>query len=390
MNLSKIRQDTDGFLHVVHLNSAGCSLPPNSIRDTVIDYLQEEALFGGYEMEAKYRDDLEAVYDSIAQFIHAKNTEIALVKNATVAWNMALYSIDWQKGDEIITTEYSYSSNFINFLKLQKERGIVIKIVSTDLLGNIDLDQMNRLVSPKTKLIALTWVPTNSGIINPAVEVGKIAQEKEVMYLLDACQTVGQLPVNVQELNCSFLSATGRKFLRAPRGTGFLYVNENVLEKVNPIWLDTYAADWTTVGGYVIRKTARKFENWENNKALRLGLGKAVEYAMEVGIEDSWARIQNLSAYCRNKLAELPDIQLLDPGTNKSGIITLTHRSISPSILQQFLQKNKINTSVSRKQGALLDAQKRGLENMLRISVHYFNLEEEVDLLVESLYKKKK
>ena len=199
------------------------------------------------------------------------------------------------------------------------------------------------------------------------------------MYLLDACQSIGQMPINVEKIGCDILSATGRKYLRAPRGTGFLYVKENLIEKLEPPFLDLHAATWIDKDSFEIRNDARRFENWECNYAGKVGLGAAVDYAMDLGLEAIWTRIQNLSSNLRNSLNEIPKVSVHDLGKNKCGIVTFTVNGISAEKLYEKLSNLRINTSVSISEYARLDMAERNLKSILRASLHYFNTEEEIE-----------
>lgn len=385
--IQQFRRETDGTQHVVHLNNAGAALPPNVVRDRVINYLQEEALYGGYEIAAKYAEELQEVYQHIARFIHCSPTEIALTENATVSFNLAFSSIPFQAGDIILTTEVEYGSNFINYLKAKKEKGVEIQLIPTDEAGGVDPAALAQLINDRVKLISITHLPTNGGLVNPAKAIGEIAKQHGILYLLDSCQSLGQLPMDVRELGCSILTGTGRKFLRGPRGTGFLYVNQEVIAQLIPPFLDNQSASWQTKDQYQIHPAAQRFENWENSKALRLGLATAIQYAQDIGMEKIWQRIQYLADYARQNLEALPEVDLYDRGKVQGGIITFRHQRLAPPDLQQLLLKHKINTSVAMQQVTLIDMQQRNLDTLNRASVHYYNTEEEVDQLIKVLQK---
>ncbi len=385
--IARFRAETDGVQHVNHLNNAGAALTPNKVRDRVLDYLKEEALQGGYESAAKHHEELQASYEHIAQFINAKSSEIALLENATVAWNMAFSSIPFKAGDIILTTEVEYGSNFINYLKAKKEKGVVLQIIPEDEQGNIDLLALEKMIHDRVRLISVTHMPTSGGIVNPAKEIGELAAKHGILYLLDSCQSIGQLPMDVQQLKCSFLTATGRKFLRAPRGTGFLYVNANIIDQLSPPFLDQHAAVWQKEDQYQMHPGAQRFENWENNKALQLGLSSAVQYAQEIGMENIWKQIQYLANYCRAALSELKQVEILDRGKHLGGIVTFRHQKMAPFELQALLLESKINTSVSVQRSTLLDLKKRNIETLNRASIHYYNTTSEVDQLIQVLQK---
>jgi len=381
--IQELREATEGFNHVIHLNSAGASLPPNIVRDTVIDYLKEEALSGGYELHRQRAKELEATYDSIAKLINAFSSEIALVENATAAWNAAFYAIDWQPEDEVICNQGDYASNYLAYLHHPAKP--IIKVIPNKENGDLDLEAFERMVTAKTKLVSITHMATNSGYLAPAEEIGLICYQKGVLYLLDACQTVGQYPIDVAEIHCDMLSATGRKYLRGPRGTGFLYVRRKNLPILRPAMIDLHSAEWTGEHSYEIRSDARMFENWEGNRANQVGLKVAADYANEIGLEAIWERVQKLSQYARKKLEDFEKVHCHDEGSVLGGIISFTVEGYSALQVQDYLHLNGVNISWNGKPNTYLDMKAKGLDEIARCSVHYYNNEEEIDRFIELL-----
>ncbi len=372
------RRDTPASKERLHFNNAGAALMPESVLATVINHLQLEAKIGGYEAANQEAARLEKVYQSIAQLINCQLDEIAVVENATRAWDMAFYSLPLKAGDRILTAANEYASNYIAFLQMAKLRGVEIEIVENDQYGQIDLTRLQEKIDDKVKLIALTHVPTNGGLINPAAAVGKLAKEHKITYLLDACQSVGQLAIDVEEIGCDLLSATGRKYLRGPRGTGFLYVRKSILEKLEPPFLDLHAAEWSSRNQYKMRPDARRFENWECNVAAKLGLGQAIDYALNLGLSNIEQRVISLAKQLRVALAALPSVKVQDLGENKCGIVTFTVAGYSALEVKAFLASKAINVAASTLSGTRIDMENRGLSDLVRASVHYYNSEEEI------------
>jgi cysteine desulfurase / selenocysteine lyase len=386
INLRRWRAETPGCQNVVHLNNAGSSLPPLAVRDAVTGHLQREAQYGGYEAAELAAAALERVYTSIGTLIGADPSEIALVENATRAWDMAFYSIPFLRGDRIVTGVSEYASNYLAFLQLRAAKDVEIVVVPDDDGGEIDLGALARTVDERTRLIAITHVPTNGGVVNPAAEVGRIANEHGVLYLLDACQSVGQLRVDVRDIGCDFLSATGRKYLRGPRGTGFLYARAATTADRHPPFIDLHAATWTATDSYELRADARRFENWESYGAGRLGLGAAADYALAVGIDKIEARIRELASRLRAALAEIAGLTICDEGRRPSGIVTFSHDRLEADRIRHQLRAQQINTWVSRKPSTRLDYEHRQLPDLVRASVHYFNTDGELDQLARALH----
>jgi len=385
IDIVKVRRDTPATAKIVHLNNAGAALPPQPVVAAQIAHIQREAEIGGYEAADEAQGRVANIYASIARLIGAGADEIALVENATVGWDMAFYAVPLQKGDRILTAQAEYSSNYIAFLQRQRQIGFSIEVIPNTPTGEIDVDALARMIDGRVKLIAVTHVPTNGGLVNPAAEIGAIARQHGIMYLLDACQSVGQMPVDVNEMACDLLSATGRKYLRGPRGSGFLYVNRKVLDRLEPPFLDNHAANWTAPETYELRPDARRFENWENNYAAQLGLGAAVDYTLDLGLENIAARIDSLAALLRQRLSAIPGVTIADIGRRKCGIVSMHLSGKDSSALRTTLRQRGFNCSVSTPASTLLDATARRLPEVLRASVHYYNTEEEIERFTSEL-----
>ncbi len=384
-SVEAVRRDTPGVEGVIHLNNAGAALPPRVVVDTVVAHLGREAEIGGYEAAAEAADREEAVYGSIAAMIGAAPSRIALIENATRAWDMAVYGYPFQPGDRVLTARAEYASNVIALLQLRDRVGIEIVLVDDDEHGQVSLDRLEAELDRGAAMVALTHVPTNGGLVNPAEAVGALCAAHDVFYVLDACQSVGQVPVDVTVIGCDVLSATGRKYLRAPRGTGFLYVSDRALERLVPPFLDLHAATWTGVDTYEIRDDARRFENWETSHATKLGLGAAVDYALALGPESTWSRIEALGAALRERLGAVDGVTVHDKGERRGGIVTFMVSDRTAEEVKAGLTDQGINTSVSPAAWGHFDLPERGLPALVRASVHYYNTDEELDALVAAL-----
>ncbi|MAZ02324.1 MAG: aminotransferase [Sneathiella sp.] len=385
LDIDKLRAETPGTGTRTHFNNAGAALMPLPVYEAVRDHLDLELAIGGYEAQARAKAAYERTYDAIAELINCDRSEIALVENATVGWQMAFYGMRFEAGDRILTAEAEYAANVIVYLQVAKRTGVKIDFVPSDDSGQMDVAALESMIDDRVKLISVTHVPTNGGLINPAAEIGKIARRHGIPYLLDACQAVGQIPVDVEEIGCDMLSVTGRKYLRGPRGTGFLYVRKGFMDKLEPPFLDMHGAEWTSLDGYTMRPDARRFENWEDNVAAIIGLGAAVDYLLDLGIEETSQRLCALAATAREKLAALPAITVQDIGAKKGGIVTFTHGKKSAGEIKELLAEKAINVSVTRLSSTRFDLEKRGLESMVRASFHYYNTEEEIDQLIAAL-----
>lgn len=385
MDVARLRAETPGCAKVVHLNNAGSALPTQRTLDATLDHLRLEAEIGGYEAAAREHDRIEAFYPSVATLIGARPDEIAFIENATRAWDMAFYSLAFAPGDRILTCRSEYSSNYISYLQVARKTGAEIVTIPDDTHGQIDVKALAERIDGRTKLISINHVPTQGGLVNPAAEVGRVALAAGVPYLLDACQTVGQIPIDVAAIGCDFLSATGRKYLRGPRGTGFLYARRETTAHLEPIFLDNHAARWTGATTYEVRPDARRFENWERYYGGVLGLAAAVDQANALGVDAIWTRIQALSTTLRQRLARIPGVTLTDLGEVKCGIVTFTVDQSNHDAIRTALRARDINVSISTKFSSRLDMDGRGLETVIRASVHIYNTEDELDRFVAAL-----
>ena len=383
--IQALRAATRGTGEYIHFNNAGSSMPPDSTLDTVIRYLQEEASHGGYETEAKYGAGLRDVYALIGKLINADPDEIAIVENASYGWHLAFNGIDFRAGDEVITSEMEYVSNHLGFLNVKKTHDIRVTVIPNDADGNFDLRALENAINAKTRLIAITHIPSTAGNILPVEAIGQIARRHNILYLVDACQSVGQLPLDVEAIGCDMLAVTGRKYLRAPRGTGFVYVRKNIQDKLRLFFIDGHSIASVTENSFVLLDNARRFELYEKNRALMLGLGAAVQYALDLGLGRIEERIGHLAGVLRTRLAAIPGVMVHDKGDRLSGIVTFSVAGIEAQKVKASLQEKKINVSVGNAQNTLVYMNRHHLVTVVRASVHYYNTEQEIDTLCSAI-----
>lgn len=387
--VAAIRDATPGCREdLIHLNHAGSSLPDQSVLDTQLDHLRREATIGGYEAAAEAVDREAAVYDSVAALLGADRRSIARMEHATAAWNAAFWSIPMRAGQRIITHDHDYGANWIAFLRASERFGVDIDRIPSDTHGQIDLDRLAAALEhpDDVALVSLAWVPTSGGLVNPAAAVGGLTCAAGVPFLLDACQGVGHLDIDVQTIGCDFLSGTGRKYLRGPRGSGFLYVADAMLERCTPAQPDHHGAEWVALGRYELAPDASRYEYWEYNHAAWLGLGAAIDVAQRLGVD----RIQRTVATRANELrAACADagFAVHDQGIAKCGIVTISHPRLAAPDAVAALRQLGVNTSSTFAGSARADMEARGLSPLLRLSVHCTTTPDEIDRTIRLLEK---
>lgn len=385
IDIDQARKDTPGIGNSIHLLACGSALMPQCVVDAVIDHTKLESQIGGYEAQAQQAERLAGVYDLVARHIGASPREIALMENATVAWCHAFYALPLKPGTRILTCEAEYAANYVAFLQRAKRDDLKIEVVPSDAQGALDIDALEKTIDEDVGLIAITWIPTNGGLVNPAARVGKIAKSHGVPYLLDACQAAGQMRIDVTELGCDFLSATGRKYLRGPRGTGFLYVKNSWLDSLEPAMIDHFGAPWNERNRYTLRDDARRFETWENSYALRAGLGAAIAYADHVGMGTIQERVSLLAEKTRSFLSEQSKIEVRDIGQERCGIVSFSVEGSEPHSIVGKMAEAGFAIGASTPSSTRIDSEKRNLPTLLRIAPHYYNTESEIECAIGHL-----
>jgi cysteine desulfurase / selenocysteine lyase len=385
IDVEAARADTPGVKEVVHLNNAGAALPPTPVVRAVQEHIALEARIGGYEAEERGHEQVERVYGAAGRLLGCEPAEIAFVENATRAWDMAFYSFEFGPGDRILTCASEYVSNYVAFLHVAGRTGASIEVIPDDDDGQVSVEALERILDERVKLIAITHVPTNGGLVNPAQAIGRVANAAGVPFLLDACQSAGQLRLDVDELGCDLLSLTGRKYLRGPRGTGLLYARLEVAQRLHPPMVDLHAAPWVASGRYELRPDARRFENWECNFAGKVGLGVAIDYALSIGMDAIERRVGALAETLREMLDRIDGVIVRDLGRKRCGIVSFTVAGVEPEALRGHLAHRAVNVWCADVASTRIDMERRGVAAFVRASVHYYNTEDELELLCREI-----
>lgn len=385
--LARWRADTPGSERVIHLNNAGAALQPAAVRDAVLRHLELEQEIGGYEAADARLDALRDAYEAVGRLIGASGRNVAMQQSSTVAFAQAFAAFDLRRGDLILTSRADYASNQIMYLALSRRVGVEVVRAPDAPEGGIDPQAVRELIRRRRPtLLALSWIPTNSGLVQPAEPIGEICREADIPYILDACQAVGQMPVDVGRLHCDYLAAATRKFMRGPRGVGFLYVSDRALEAgAYPLTVDMHGADWTDPETFALKPDARRFEQWEISHALVLGAGAAAGYALEVGIGKARERSWALAASVRERLAEMDGIRVLDRGPSLCAIATAELGGRNAEQVKLALRARGINTSSPLREDAVIDMDEKRAASAIRISPHYYNTADEIDRALAAL-----
>ena len=385
IDVARVRAETPGCESVVHFNNAGSSLPPRPVVDAVVDYLRLEESMGGYEAHDHAAEQLDRVYGAASDLLGCSPGEIAFTANASDSWWRAFSSIELEPGDRVLLGHSEFQTNAFGLMQAAG-RGVELEIVPNDSSGEIDLDALDRLLDDRVKLVSLTHISMANGAIQPAAQVGAMARSAGAIFLLDSCQAAGQLPLDVDELGCDFLTFTGRKFVRGPRGTGILYSRESVIERLGETpFVDGRSAEWLDGMAYEYQPGARRFEFGEQNFAGKAGLAVAIDYALDIGIGTIRTCVAELADELREALAGLDGVAVHDEGTQRSGIVTFTVDGTTSAEVKSHLSANGFNVSAPGRRNAQLDLGVRGLDSIVRAGVHYFNTSAEVERLVAAV-----
>ncbi|OOV92282.1 MULTISPECIES: aminotransferase class V-fold PLP-dependent enzyme [Pseudomonas] len=385
LQVQHLREATPGCQSgIVHFNHAGASLPSQATLDAIIDQLQREARDGPMEAGEQGAVLVEKARRAAGQLLNAPASSIAFASSGSTAWSMAFQALGpWQPGDRILVGRHEWGGNLAS-MELAVQAGARVEVIPCDASGAACPVALEAMLDAKVKLIDLTWLPANGGLINPAQAIGDVARRHTIPYFIDAGQAVGQLPVDVQALQCDVLKSAGRKHLRGPRGTALLYIRPEFLPHLNPAQRDVFSAPWTAEG-FDLRNDARRFETSEVSFALLAGLGNALHEINQLGSERVWQRVLQTSARIREALRQIPGISLHDLGNTHSGLIAFNLAGWDSFELKQRLGLKRINIGANGVAYTPLDMQARGLSSVARISVSPLNTNDEIELLVKAL-----
>jgi selenocysteine lyase/cysteine desulfurase len=379
MDIAALRAQTPGCTGRIHLNNAGAALLAQPTIDAMTSHLRLETEIGGYEAADQVQEQVAAVYAALAELVGGQAGEIALFDNATHAWNAAFYSVPLRPGDQILTGRSEYGSNVLAYWQIAERTGAEVVVVPNDEHGQLDVAALARLAGARTKVIGVSHVPTSGGLVQPATAIGRIARDCGALYLLDATQSAGQLPLDVAAIGCDLLTGTGRKFLRGPRGTGFLWVRTAALDRLDPFVAEIESATWDGHHGFAWAAGARRFASWEHSYVNVLGLGAAVRQALDLGLDAIGQRCTALGARLRDQLGDLPGVSTHDLGQARCAIVTAKIGNMPATAAAAALRQAGVNVTTTVPEHSQLDTEVRPVHPLVRLSPHYYNTEAEID-----------
>ena len=385
IDINVMRADTPGCENVVHLSNAGSSLPTFGTLEAQIGYLRLEASIGGYEAMDAASGDLDNFYSAAGSLLNCSPHEISFVSGASEAWWRAFLAVDLKPGDRVLVGASEFQSAAFGLMQA-RQRGIQVDMIPNDQTGHVDVSALEALLDSSVKLVGLTQIAMSNGLVNPAAEIGEIVAQSDALYLLDACQAVGQMPVDVEALKCDFLTATGRKWLRGPRGTGILYVKDSIVgDLADPVFVDGRSALWDSTNTYRHLSGSARFELGEANHSGKVGFGVAIDYALDLGLGVIEHRVRSLAEQLRFELRALPGVTVTDIGPDLCGIVTFTADAMPAAEISAALRRRGINTASPGASNSRWMFEAMGVESVVRASPHYYNTEEEVDHMVGEL-----
>ncbi len=365
----------------INFNNAGSSRPYKEVNQEIKKYLDIEQLLGGYHAAKMFEKKLDKFYTNLSKLINCNENEISFLQSSTVAWNLFLNSINLKKNDNIVIFDNEYGSNHIFYIKKE----IKITVIPINNFGEINLDELNKQINKHTKCVCVCHIASQCGNIVPIEEIGRTIKNinPEIYYIVDACQSVGQINLDVKKIKCDVLVGSGRKYLRGPRGTGFIFLNNKIRPRITPLILDMNNAKFNFNNLRVNNR--RVFENFEYSPALKVGLSKAIEKINKFGVNKSENIIKRKSILLRKKLKNFKQISFFENLNFISGINTLRIKNINVNYIHKYLLSKKILCSVSSFDASPLYFKKKKIHSVIRISLHEYNKISEINYLVKCL-----
>ncbi|MGA1837418.1 aminotransferase class V-fold PLP-dependent enzyme [Herbiconiux sp. 11R-BC] len=374
IDVARERGRTTGAGHSRHFNAAGSALPSEGVIRTVIEHLRLEEELGGYEAAAKVRPSSEDVYSAAAELVGSRASEIAIFDSASTGLRVIVDALRPAPGSRIVASTSTYVSHALHLMTIARERDVELVIAPVDAQRQVDPQALDSILSDgRPTIVSIAHIPTSSGLVEPAARIGEVTTRHGATYLLDATQSTGHLSTDVRELGCDVLVTTGRKFLRAPRGTGFAYVAAGLTERLLPFAPDVRGAQWTGMADWELVDSARRFESWEASIAGRLGLGTALREALGRGVGETAEWLCERGAQLRTGLSAIPGVVVADPAGSRSAIVTFTVDEVPASRVTELLAARDVRVVSVPDTHGQWDLGSRGISSVVRASPHVYN-----------------
>ena len=369
-------------LKYINFNNAGASKNPKFVVNKIKEYLDEEVIFGGYYAAEKNKKHIINFYKNLSFLINCHESEISFVPSSTYGWNFFLDSVNLEKGDNTIIFDNEYGNNFLSLLK---KKNVEIRVSEIDTNGKICLSNLKKKIDKKTKIICVCHIASQSGNIQNVEEICKVSKKlnNQIIFLLDACQSIGHIKIDVKKINCDVMVGSGRKYLRGPRGTGFMYIKDSIKKNIRPSIFDSRSCVLKKMKTILYKKNL--FETFEFPPALIIGLSESLSYLNKLGIKKIEKKIKNLSIYFRKKIKKINSVTVYENPLLLSGINTMSVEKKPVEKIHKYLLKKNILTSICSTSTSYHHFEKMNVKKLLRISFHHYNTRKEIDYLVEVL-----
>ncbi|WP_129358317.1 MULTISPECIES: aminotransferase class V-fold PLP-dependent enzyme [Micrococcaceae] len=382
MKWQRVRDETPVTHRYAYFDTAAAAPPVRSAVQAMTDYLAKTVDSGPYlpSLRAEIYRKIEDIRGKTARFIGAEPEEIAFTRNGTESISLIGRGIVWRAGDELILPDTEMLSNVAIWRQLESEIGIRIVTVRADEHGLIDPTSVANAISERTRLISFVSLSNVTGAVQPVAQICQVARKAGVLTHVDAAQSLGMIPTDINQIGCDFLSACTRKGLRSVEGSGILYVRQEHISNLSPVLAGWWNASIGEDGGIGFPDTARRFEAGSPNVPVILALEKAIDYAENIGVADIEAHVRELTEYAVTKIRSIDGASVYGPpdSTHRLGIIPFNVAGIDPAELVAALAEQGIIIESGHFMATpILKAY--GIETMARASLHYFNSQTEID-----------
>ncbi len=373
-------------MSVLHFNHSGAGLPSPETVQVIVNHLRLEAERGPMEAGALASDASNMVYKTAAQLLGCSSQHVAFGTSHGQLYGNLIASIPLAPGDKVLVSRQEWIGNVLCLQRSANLNGASLSLMASDDTSAVDPVALGKSLSPDVRIVALTWIGAGSALINPAAAIGAAIRQagSSAFFIIDASQVIGQVPINVAELGCDALIACGRKFLRGPRGTALAYISPRLASEIVPRNIDSLSSTLRD-GNVEVANSAQAFEFGEESVALKLGLGKAIEQALDLGVDHIRLALDQKAGALRQALAELPRVKLLDRGNNKGAAVTFAIDGLPCATAKQRLSEQGINIGMNGPGYTPYDMSMRGISELLRASVHLNTTDEDIALIVNAI-----